>query len=446
MTRYKRYSIYKPSGVEWLGEVPEHWQVWKVSHAFAQIGSGTTPNTKDLRFYGGDIPWVTTSELRENTITDTSEKLTQDALKEHSALSLYPPGTLLIAMYGATIGRLGILGITACTNQACCALAKPKHLDTKFCFYWLWMRRKEIILLSSGGGQPNLNQQKIYSIRIPAPPIQEQKLIAHFLDRETARIDTLITKKRELIDLLQKKRSAIITDTVTKGLNLDVPLKDSGISWIGKVPQHWNVMRLKFVMSQIVDCLHSTPTYDENGEYLAIRTADISPGILNLQKARRVSTEDYLERIDRLKPQAEDIIYSREGERFGMAALVPPDVDLCLAQRVMMFRVSIINDPTFIMWALNADCTYHQVKQDTVGATSPRVNIRTITEAWLPVPPTNEQHKIGQLISNSCLVIDKVINVIETHIEVIQKYRQTLITAAVTGKIDVSKELDRGIA
>jgi type I restriction enzyme S subunit len=113
---------------------------------------------------------------------------------------------------------------------------------------------------------------------------------------------------------------------------------------------------------------------------------------------------------------------------------------------VMMFRVSSSNDTTFMMWALNADCTYHQVKQDTVGATSPRVNIETIAEAWLSAPPLNEQQKIGAKISESCLVIDRLIKTIKTHIKIIQKYRQAVITAAVTGKIDVREEVERGAA
>jgi type I restriction enzyme S subunit len=205
----------KDSGVEWLGEVPEHWENWKISHAFQKIGSGTTPSTNRYDYYDGDVPWINTSELRENIITDTSVKITNKALLDNSVLNLYSPGTLLIAMYGATIGRLGILGITACTNQACCALANPILLDTKFVFYWLWMRRNELIILSSGGGQPNINQEKIRSIKIPAPPLPEQQKIAEFLDRETSKIDNLITKTRTSIDHLKEYRTALISAAVT---------------------------------------------------------------------------------------------------------------------------------------------------------------------------------------------------------------------------------------
>jgi len=168
------YPRSKPSGVEWLGDVPEHWEVKKVTYGFSKIGSGTTPKSDSDEFYDGDVPWVTTSELRETLITKTKENVTRSALSAYSALRIYPAGTLLFAMYGATIGRLGILGISATLNQACCAFSAPTLFDTRFAFYWLWMRRPILISLSSGGGQPNLSQDDLRQIRIPTPPLTEQ--------------------------------------------------------------------------------------------------------------------------------------------------------------------------------------------------------------------------------------------------------------------------------
>ncbi|MGH8175500.1 MAG: restriction endonuclease subunit S, partial [Steroidobacter sp.] len=179
--RFQSYPKYKPSGVEWLGDVPEHWITWKSTHGFGLIGSGTTPKSDDAEYYDGTIPWVTTSELRETVIRDTSAKVTESAIRDYQALRLYAKGTLLFAMYGATIGRLGILGIAATVNQACAALAKPIHLETYFVYYWLQMRRRTLVVLSAGGGQPNLSQQDIRQLRIPAPQLSEQRAIADFL-------------------------------------------------------------------------------------------------------------------------------------------------------------------------------------------------------------------------------------------------------------------------
>ena len=205
----------KDSGVEWLGELPEHWVTWKATHGFHRIGSGTTPKSDNPEYYDGDISWVTTSELRETVITDTVRKVTATAVREYPTLRMYPKGTLLFAMYGATIGRLGILGIAATVNQACAALAEPLHLATRFVYYWLQMRRPTLIGLSAGGGQPNLSQDDLRQLRIPAPPLDEQRAIATFLDRETAKIDVLIAKVHEAIDYLKEFRTALISAAVT---------------------------------------------------------------------------------------------------------------------------------------------------------------------------------------------------------------------------------------
>jgi type I restriction enzyme, S subunit len=242
--KWKPYPAYKDSGVEWLGEIPEHWELWKTTHAFGLIGSGTTPLTSHEEYYEGNIPWINTSELRDNLINNTSKKLTEKALLDFPTLRVYPVGTLLVALYGATIGRVGILQIPAATNQACCALSEPKHLSVGFTFYWFLAHRQQLILLASGGGQPNISQDIIRSLRISTPPISEQRAIAAFLDRETARINALISKKERLIELLQEKRAALISHAVTKGLDPNVPMKDSGVEWLGEIPLGWNLGKI----------------------------------------------------------------------------------------------------------------------------------------------------------------------------------------------------------
>ncbi|MFH0837916.1 MAG: restriction endonuclease subunit S [Patescibacteria group bacterium] len=151
----------KPSGVEWLGDVPEHWETWKLAHGFDQIGSGTTPPSDEIEWYDGTIPWITTSELRENLITTTEKTVTREAVQRFSALKVFSEGSLAIAMYGATIGRLGILGIEATTNQACCVMSGGQVFAIPFVYYWMQAFKDSIILLASGGGQPNISQDKI---------------------------------------------------------------------------------------------------------------------------------------------------------------------------------------------------------------------------------------------------------------------------------------------
>lgn len=205
----------KDSGVEWLGQIPAHWEMWKVAHAFRHIGSGTTPPASEYEWYEGDIPWVTTGELRENIISKTEKYITQESLKQFPALEFHPANSLVIAMYGATIGRLGILEIPATTNQACCVLADSSILNTKYVFYVMLGFRQEIVSLSSGGGQPNISQDKIRSLHIPRPPLNEQGPIVNYLGQETEKLDALCAKVESAIEKLKEYRTALIAAAVT---------------------------------------------------------------------------------------------------------------------------------------------------------------------------------------------------------------------------------------
>lgn len=215
----------KASGVPLLSDIPAHWDVWKVTHGFRTIGSGTTPKSDNPIFYDGDIPWVTTSELRESVILDTTQKVTNEAIATYSALKKYPIGSLAIAMYGATIGRLGILGVDATFNQACCVYSDPLVFDTRFVYYWLWMRRPILISLSNGGGQPNLSQDDLKKIWIPIPSLDEQQAIVRTLDAKTAKVDEQTIKVEEVIAKLLEYRSSLITNAVTGKIDVrSVPI------------------------------------------------------------------------------------------------------------------------------------------------------------------------------------------------------------------------------
>lgn len=203
------------SGVEWIGMIPANWNIRRMSWLFATISSGTTPDTKNPAYYEGETNWVTTGELRESYISETHSKVTTLALADHSALRIYRPGALVIAMYGATIGRLGILSEPACTNQACCVFSDPIGADSKFMFHVLYAAREHLLVLASGGGQPNINQEKLRALRVPVPDLAEQRAIAAFLDERCAKIDALIKLSTEMIGTLREYRSALITNAVT---------------------------------------------------------------------------------------------------------------------------------------------------------------------------------------------------------------------------------------
>jgi len=288
--RYKPYPEYKDSGVEWIGKIPSDWGMWKITHACPYVASGTTPKSDGDVYYGGENLWVTTGELREGVIFDTLKKVTDKALFDMPTLRLHPKGSVSIAMYGATIGRLGIFGKEATTNQACCVMPPSEIIQNKYLFYWLYATRQEIINLSSGGGQPNVNQEKIASLKVSCPSYNLQENIANFLDHETAKIDTLIEKQQQLIQLLKEKRQAVISHAVTKGLSSlnggpNAKLRDSGVEWLGEVPEGWDVCLIKHRCEEITDGAHISPVTD-GGERYFISTTNVKNGILNFDDGR----------------------------------------------------------------------------------------------------------------------------------------------------------------
>lgn len=275
------------------------------------------------------------------------------------------------------------------------------------------------------------------NIRLYLPDLATQKQIADFLDAETVRIDALIEKKQRLIDATEAEFLERITHAVT-GSAYEASLQPSGYAWHPTLPSTWSVVRLKFLCLKIVDCLHETPVHDEDGEYPSVRTADVKRGKLMVQNAKRVSSAEYQNRIQRLAPEPGDIVYTREGERFGLAALVPEGEKLCLGQRMMMFRANKRVLPAYLMWSLNGAFAYNYLKQGTAGATSPHLNIFDIRNVPIFLPPRHVQASICAELDARFAVKEKMIALVEKTIDGLSEYRAALITAAVTGQIDVA--------
>lgn len=212
----------KDSGIDWLGVIPEHWEVKKLSWCFNTIGSGTTPQAGNEDYYfNGEHNWLLTGDLTDGEIHSTSKKVTQLALDKHTSLKKYPVNSIVIAMYGATIAKLGILKIETTVNQACCVLGHPNNIDYLFAFYTLLAARKEIINMSYGGGQPNISQELLRSFRIQVPPtINEQQSIVTYIETESKKIDTQIANTTQLIELLTEYRTALISEVVTGKINV----------------------------------------------------------------------------------------------------------------------------------------------------------------------------------------------------------------------------------
>jgi type I restriction enzyme S subunit len=347
----------------------------------------------------------------------------------------------------APIGSLGIAGIDLCTNQGCKALVPIHQISSRFTAYFLGIATEALNVRGRGATFLEISGDELGAFKATLPPCQEQVQIATFLDRETTKIDSLIAEQQRLIELLQEKRQAVISHAVTKGLNPDVPMKDSGVEWLGEVPEHWGVTRLKHVTDLIVDCPHETPTYTEDGEFLVIRTADLDRGtLLNHSHMRRVDDFEYTNRIRRAPLERCDIVYGREGERWGHAALVPLSAKFCLGQRMMQFRCGPRWAPAFLMWLLNSRSVYLQGSLDTVGATSPHVNVGTIRNYALPDPPLDEQALIADSVATQAAQYDSLIHQCQQSSCLLSERRSALISAAVTGQIDVRGLVPEAVA
>lgn len=438
-----RYPEYKDSGVEWLGEVPEHWDTWKVAHGFECIGSGTTPPSDDSAWYlEGSIPWVTTSELRESVILDTSKSVTTFAIQKFSALKLHPAGSLVMAMYGATIGRLGILGVDATTNQACCVLSRPVSFDVKFVYYWLLGFKTNIIeLFATGGGQPNISKETVASLRIPAPALVEQVSIAAFLDRETGKIDVLIAEQEKLLTLLAEKRQATISHAVTKGLSPDAPMKDSGVKWLGEVPRHWRTCPLK-LLGRIGN--GSTPSRD-NPDYWAEEGFPwLNSSVVNhdeVTEAQQFVTPLALKEchLPIVVPPALLVGITGQGKTRGMATRLA--FTATVNQHVAYIKPdeSTLASP-YLLCVLESAYKHLRTESDGAGSTKGAITCEQLGRLRIPLPPIAEQHAISAFLDTETTKLDSLKLESERAIALLKERRTALISAAVTGKIDVRRE------
>jgi type I restriction enzyme S subunit len=431
---FPKYPEYKHTSVNWLEATPESWNLLQGKRVFSQRKERTFSEDQQLaasQVYGV-IPQKKMMEMTGNKVmlalggTNSFRRVAQDDF---------------VISLRSFEGGIEHSAYNGCVSPAYTVLAPNRTIHPWFYRYLLKSRPYVSALQASTDSLrdgKSITFEQFGVIALPYPSVSEQRQIARFLDHETAKIDTLIHEQKRLIELLKEKRQAVISHAVTKGLDPDVPMKDSGVEWLGAVPAHWKVTHLKYAASSIVDCPHETPIYDPDGDYLVIRTADVASGRLRSKKKMyRLTEEQYQIRTRRKILSENDIVYGREGERWGHAALVPESNVYCLGQRMMQLQASRHLDPRFLMLQLNTNNIYRQGEVDTVGATSPHVNISTIRNYALTEPPIMEQSNIADFLDDSIWKADQLIVQAENMATLLNERRSALISAAVTGKIDV---------
>lgn len=437
----KKHDSYKDSGIEWIGEIPSHWEVKKVNYCFEQIGSGTTPTAGKPEYYdNGQFNWLQTGDLNDGDIFETSKKITQEALNDYSTLRFYQKESLVIAMYGATIGKTGLLNIETTTNQACCVLSKPKGLNNRFAFYWLNYVKPHLISLSYGGGQPNINQEQIRSLKIQCPTPKEQTAIAAYLDRKTAEIDELIADKKRLLELYEEEKTAIINQAVTKGINPDVPMKDSGIEWLGEIPEHWEVKRLKHLTSIISK--GTTPStvgkeVTSQGDVRFIKAENIVNNQVYREPENYIDNETN-EILSRSELHEGDILFVIAGATLGKIAILNNDfLPANTNQAISFIRLIDKSSRVFLWYYLQSLTITRIIWLNAVQSAQPNLSMENLGNFYIPYPSSEEQQSIVRHIKTECALIDAKRAKTEKLIELLTEYRTALISEVVTGKIKV---------
>ncbi|MDD2995759.1 MAG: restriction endonuclease subunit S [Paludibacter sp.] len=443
----RKYPTYKPSGVEWLGEVPLDWELWKVSRLYKKIGSGTTPKAGNPEFYeNGTIPWVNTGDLNDGYISDCSNYITQKAFDEHSALKINDAGTLLVAMYGATIGKIAITKFAACTNQACCSLAESKLIDTKFAFYWFIANKENVVNLSYGGGQPNISQDIIRGLKIPICKIEDQHSIVRFLDYKTAQIDSFITNRQKQIELLKEQRSSIIDKAILHGLNRTDEVYKFDNIFVKQLPVNWKLSSVRReIMAQNFEQqdgnhgeLHPVASdYVDEGIPFVL-ASDVNNFEVDLIRCKKIPKR-IAEKLRIGFSKTGDILLTHKGTvgRVGICDTKEYPY-IILTPQVTYYRIKRDYLPKYIFWQFQSNVFTEQLKLLSGGG-STRDYIGLVAQRDLRIikPPISEQIEIVEYLDNETKRLDNLISKYQKQIELMQEYRTSLISQAVTGKIDV---------
>ncbi|WP_417502246.1 restriction endonuclease subunit S [Marinobacter sp.] len=422
---FPKYPEYKASRVEWLGDVPEHWQHRKIAWDVPYVVGWTPPSGKD-EYYGGEHPWVTIADMTKQTVVDTQSKISDKAIADRNA-AIVPAGSMLFS-FKLSVGKVAFLSIDSYTNEAIAAFLPNEKLDLKF---WSYAAPEFIPRYGRENiyGATLLNQDLIASVRFFCPDIVEQTQIAHFLDHETAKIDTLIHEQKRLIEMLIEKRQTVISHAVTRGLDPSVPTKSSGEAWLGEIPAHWELLASKRFLRLAAD-----PAPKDNGlELLSVYTAiGVRPRKELEQKGNKASTTDGYWLVRR-----GDIIVNKLLAWMGAVGLseyngvTSPAYDILRPTRPVSGK--------FFHYLFRSKLAQKEFKRWSRGIMDMRLRLYfdELGRILVPFPPLAEQKQISEYLDQIHNQFEELQAEAQTLIDLLTERRSALISAAVTGKIDV---------
>lgn len=445
---FKAYEEFKDSNIDWIGPIPNYWQSYKLKHVINEFIAGGTPKSSNDAFWdenNNGIPWIAIGDMTDNDyVNSTVKNITREGLADKN-LRILKKGTLIYSIF-ASLGKTAILNIDATTNQAILGLITSTKIDVKYLKYYLEALKGTISRFSNENTQENLNSNIVKNMEIAMPEsLEEQKQIANYLDKQTAKIDSTIAKNKELIQLLEEKRVTLINQVVTKGLNPDVSMKDSGVKWIGEIPEHWGVEKIKN-LSKVKPSNVDKKTKDNEPSVLLCNYTDVYNNefiTMDLDFMKATATYD---QIKKLSLNVGDIIITKDSESADDIA-VPAIVTEKLENVVCGYHLAVIRPneekiyPKFLFRSFESDKINKQFEHGAHGVTRFGLGTYPIKNAYVCQPPLSEQKEIANYLDNENSKIYKAINKIMVHTDLLEEYKTSLIHNVVTGKIDVREEV-----
>ncbi|MEI7526289.1 MAG: restriction endonuclease subunit S [Mariniphaga sp.] len=428
-----KYQTYKPSSIEWIGDVPENWSIKKIKN-ISQIVSGSTPSSSIEKYWNGDVVWVTPGDYSNHikTISSSENCITEEGYKS-CGTTLVPKGSIVLTTR-APIGNVLIADTELCTNQGCKSIIPTKAVSS-FLYHVFSISQIELNNLGQGTTFLELSRQNLSTFKIPFPEKEEQVAIANYLDTETQKIDRLIANKKAQAEKLKELRQIEINNAVTKGLNLNVELKDSGIDWLGKIPKHWEVKRLKNVSNFIQTGI--TPP-SEKSEYYEGDIPWYGPGGFNgdtvLSNPAKYITQQAIDDNEAKLFPIDSIFMIGIGATIGKVGIIKEPSSCNQQLNIINFKSNV--SPDFGVYLLK---TYESIIIKIANfSTLPIYNQVQTGNLKFLLPPKEEQNQITKYIQERTVAIDKLIKNIESQIEKLQELRKIKIYEAVTGKIKVN--------
>ncbi|ELF1032685.1 restriction endonuclease subunit S [Enterobacter kobei] len=439
MAKYKAYPEYKDSGVEWLGELPAHWTTLAIKHVAQLNPSKSSISVEKMK---GMCSFIPMEKLKFNSLCLDEIK---DVTDVYNGYTYFENEDILIAKVTPCFENKNMVVAHDLNNgigfgsSEIYVLRCNDIINNNFLFYRL--QEDNFMSIAEGamtgaGGLKRVPSEVLNNFKFGLPSKKEQSIIVDFLDHETTKIDNMIEKQQQLIELLKEKRQAVISHAVTKGLNSDAPMKDSGVEWLGEVPEHWVPIQLGKVCYQVSDGPHFSPNYVDSG-VLFISARNIKVNGWSLDDAKYITEKDYNEFSKRVIPEIGDVLYTKGGTT-GIARTV--DIEDKFQVWVHVAVLKILKEkvvPDFIAYSLNGTSCYAQSQLYTQGATNNDLGLTRLIKIWLALPPKNEQQEIVDALNSITKKYDVVTDNAMTAITILLERRAALISAAVTGRIDV---------